>query len=53
MRTTVNIDEQLLAEARNRAARSHQSLGDVIDEVALSVRHHGSPARAGAIADVR
>ena len=32
MRTTVNIDEHLLAEAKVRAARSHQSLGDVIDE---------------------
>ena len=32
MRTTVNIDDQLLAEAKVRAARSHQSLGDVIDD---------------------
>lgn len=32
MRTTVNIDEHLLAEAKVRAARSHRSLGEVIDE---------------------
>ena len=32
MRTTVNIDEHLLAEAKVRAARTHRSLGDVIDE---------------------
>ncbi len=32
MRTTVNIDDQLLAEAKVRAARGHQSLGDVIDD---------------------
>jgi hypothetical protein len=37
VRTTVNIDEHLLAEAKARAARSHQSLGDVIDE-ALRLR---------------
>ena len=37
MRTTVNIDEYLLAEAKVRAARSHRSLGDVIDE-ALRLR---------------
>ena len=32
MRTTVNIDEHLLAEAKVRAARTHRSLGDIIDE---------------------
>lgn len=37
MRTTVNIDEHLLAEAKIRAARSHRSIGDVIDE-ALRLR---------------
>lgn len=37
MRTTVNIDDHLLAEAKVRAARSHRSIGDVIDE-ALRLR---------------
>jgi hypothetical protein len=37
VRTTVNIDEHLLAEAKIRAARGHQSLGEVIDE-ALRLR---------------
>ena len=32
MQTTVNIDEHLLAEAKVRAARTHRSLGDIIDE---------------------
>lgn len=32
MRTTVNIDEHLLAEAKVRAARSHRSIGDIINE---------------------
>jgi len=32
MRTTVNIDEHLLAEAKVRAARSHRLLGDIIDD---------------------
>ena len=33
----MNIDEHLLAEAKIRAARGHQSLGEVIDE-ALRLR---------------
>jgi hypothetical protein len=32
MRTTVNIDEHLLAEAKVRAARSQRSLGEIIDD---------------------
>lgn len=32
MRTTVNIDPRLLAEAKIVAARTHRSLGAVIDD---------------------
>lgn len=32
MRTTVNIDDALLQAARERAARSRRSLGDVVDD---------------------
>lgn len=32
MRTTVNIDEQLLAEAKVIAARSHRSIGSVLED---------------------
>jgi hypothetical protein len=32
MRTTVNIDERLLAEAKNAAARTNRTLGEVIDD---------------------
>jgi len=32
MRTTVNIDDHLLAEAKVRAARSNRPLGDIIDD---------------------
>lgn len=32
MRTTVNIDDHLLAEAKVLAARQHRSLGEVIDD---------------------
>lgn len=32
MRTTVNIDEHLLAEAKILAARTHRSLGQVVDD---------------------
>jgi len=48
MRTTVNIDDHLLAEAKVAAARGHRSLGDVIDDalrVALTPRHPSEPSR--------
>lgn len=32
MRTTVNIDDDLLRQARERAARSRRSLGDIVDD---------------------
>ena len=32
MRTTVNIDEHLLAEAKVLAARQRRSLGEIIDD---------------------
>ncbi len=32
MRTTVNIDEHLLAEAKVLAAREHRTLGEIIDD---------------------
>jgi hypothetical protein len=37
MRTTVNIDEHLLAEAKAMAARGHRSLGDIIDDALRSL----------------
>ncbi|MGI8752542.1 MAG: type II toxin-antitoxin system VapB family antitoxin [Acidimicrobiales bacterium] len=45
MRTTVNIDDHLLAEAKAIAARSHRSLSDVVDDalrVMLAARTTGS-----------
>ncbi|MFT4264615.1 MAG: hypothetical protein QM572_14610 [Nocardioides sp.] len=32
MRTTVNIDEALLAEAKVRASRAHRTIGDLLDD---------------------
>jgi hypothetical protein len=32
MRTTVNIKDHLLAQAKSAAAQSHRSLGEVIDD---------------------
>ncbi len=32
MRTTVNLDEALLVQAKEIAARSHRTLGEVIDD---------------------
>lgn len=47
MRTTVSIDDALLQAARERAARSRRSLGDVIDDalrVLLAERDTARPA---------
>lgn len=46
MRTTVNIDEHLLEEARQLAARSRRSLGDVVDD-ALRTLLNQRPAPPG------
>ncbi len=44
MRTTVNIDEHLLAEARAEAARTRRSLGDVVDDaLRVLLAQHRSP----------
>jgi plasmid stability protein len=32
VRTTVNLDEELLAAAKLRAARTHQTIGSVLEE---------------------
>lgn len=32
MRTTVNIDEQLLADAKLRAAREHRTIGSILED---------------------
>ena len=45
MRTTVNIDEHLLAEAKIRAAREHRTLGDVIDDALSAALRSPAPAQ--------
>ena len=46
MRTTVNIDDHLLAEAKSMAARSHRSLGAIIDDGIRALRaQHQDPQR--------
>jgi hypothetical protein len=66
MRTTVNIDERLLAEAKLIAARQHRSIGSVLEdalralidkESAPSARqdfvlHTFTPARTGLLPGV-
>ncbi len=45
MRTTVSIDDQLLAEAKAVAARSGRTLGAVIDDaLRLAMARPGGPA---------
>jgi hypothetical protein len=47
MRTTVNIDEHLLAEAKVLAARQHRSLGEIIDDsLRMSLARTGATAPA-------
>ncbi|HEX7738596.1 MAG TPA: CopG family transcriptional regulator [Marmoricola sp.] len=41
MRTTVTIDDNLLREAKVAAARTGQSLGQVLDDALRLLLHHG------------
>jgi hypothetical protein len=44
VRTTVNIDEHLLAEAKVLAARQRRTLGEIIDDaLRASLRRAGEP----------
>lgn len=45
MRTTVNIDEHLLAEAKLIAARTHRTIGSILED-ALRVLIDAQTARA-------
>jgi hypothetical protein len=49
MRTTITIDDQLLVEAKTRAARSGRTLGEVIEDAlrqAFARRIEAAPRRA-------
>jgi plasmid stability protein len=46
VRTTVNIDDELLAEAKILAARSHRSLGTVIDDALRAMLSAGDQSDA-------
>lgn len=49
MRTTIRIDDRLLAEAKVQAANSGRTLNAVIEDAlreALARRHHGDERRA-------
>ncbi|MGO1563089.1 MAG: type II toxin-antitoxin system VapB family antitoxin [Actinomycetaceae bacterium] len=43
MRTTVNIDDELLAAAKLRAARTHQTIGSVLEEALRRLLHDPEP----------
>ena len=47
MRTTVNIDEQLLRQAREVAVRTRRSLGDVLDDALRVLLTSPDPDAAG------
>jgi hypothetical protein len=49
VRTTVNLDEHLLAEAKVLAARQHRTLGAVIDDALRRTFAVESPARSGRV----
>lgn len=44
MRTTVNIDSELLAAVKQRAARTHQTIGSVIEDALRRALHESVPA---------
>lgn len=46
MRTTVNIDEALLQQAKELAVRSSRSLGEVLDDALRMLLAEASPADA-------
>jgi hypothetical protein len=47
MRTTLNISEDLLAEAKVVAARTHRSLGAVVDDALRVLLRREGPGSAG------
>lgn len=49
MRTTVNIDDELLARARALAAVTRRSLGDVVDDALRVLLAERAERRAAAI----
>ena len=49
MRTTVSIDDHLLSEAKQIAARSHRSLGQVIDDALRRMLTETAGARSGSV----
>jgi hypothetical protein len=46
VRTTVNIDEHLLAQARALAAQNRRSLGDVVDDALRILLSERSPQKS-------
>lgn len=49
VRTTVNIDDSLLAQARQVAARNRRSLGDVVDDALRLLLAERPPRPRGAV----
>ncbi|WP_067976355.1 type II toxin-antitoxin system VapB family antitoxin [Mycolicibacter icosiumassiliensis] len=47
MRTTVNIDDHLLAEAKVLAARTSRPLGAILDDALRAMLHRDTGSRAG------
>jgi hypothetical protein len=48
MRTTVNIDERLLGQAKLIAAREHRSIGSVLEEALQKLLDDEAKPRTGA-----
>lgn len=46
MRTTVNIDDHLLAEAKVLAARTSRSLGSILDDALRAMLHRDTGPKA-------
>jgi len=48
VRTTVTIDDELLAEAKLIAARTHRTIGSVLEDALRRLIAEQAPARGGA-----
>jgi hypothetical protein len=47
VRTTVNIDDQLLAEAKLLAARTHRTIGSVLEDALRKLMSEQRPEASG------
>ena len=53
MRTTLDIDDDVLAAAKERARRERKSIGKVVSQLLRQAMIHGAPPRASGVGEAR